>query len=67
MRLVVGEQLMESPVFEKGYPCYDAVNRKDPTVNELRKILSSHGLEFHVKKVKNGNIAKVNVLVREDE
>lgn len=51
------------PVFEKGYPCFDAVNRKDPTITELRKILSSHGLEFHINKVTDGNIASINVLV----
>ena len=39
---------------------------KDPTINELRKILVDNGLEFFIKKEKNG-IVKVHFIVREEE
>ena len=39
---------------------------KDPTINELRKIFIENGLEFFIKKEKNG-IVKVHFIVREEE
>ena len=39
---------------------------KDPTINELRKIFINNGLEFYIKKQKDG-IVKVHFLVREEE
>lgn len=39
------EQAMSSPVFEKGYPSYDAVNRKEPEYDtELEKRAREAGL-----------------------
>jgi hypothetical protein len=38
----------------------------DPTINELRRIFVNAGLEFYIKKQKNG-IVKVHFIVREEE
>ena len=42
------------------------MDKADPTINELRKIFIKNGLEFFIKKEKNG-IAKVHFIVREEE
>lgn len=39
---------------------------KDPTINELRKIFIKNGLEFFIKKEKNG-IVKVHFIVRDED
>lgn len=45
------EDAKSSPVFEKGYPSYEAVNRKEePTVNEMLKTVLDR-LEKLEKKV----------------
>lgn len=36
------------------------------TINELRKLLNAHGVEYIIKKQK-GCIAKINVLVDDEE
>ena len=41
------------------------MDKKDPTVNELRKIFIENELEFYIKKEKNG-IIKVHFLVSEE-
>ena len=41
------------------------MDKKDPTVNELRKIFIENELEFYIKKQKNG-IIKVHFLVSEE-
>ena len=38
------EQAFEAPVFEKGYPSYEAVNRKDENPEELAQRLREKGL-----------------------
>ena len=39
------EQAFEAPVFEKGYPSYDAVNRKEPEYDvDLEKRAREAGL-----------------------
>ena len=38
----------------------------DPTINELRKIFINNGLEFYIKKQKDG-VIKVHFIVREEE
>ena len=38
----------------------------DPTLNELRKIFINNGLEFYIKKQKDG-VVKVHFIVREEE
>jgi hypothetical protein len=42
------------------------LKNSDPTINELRRIFVNAGLEFYVKKQKNG-IVKVHFIVREEE
>jgi hypothetical protein len=42
------------------------MDKADPTINELRKILIDNGLEFFIKKEKNG-IVKVHFIVREEK
>jgi hypothetical protein len=42
------------------------VRDTDPTINELRRIFIDAGLEFYIKKEKNG-IVKVHFIVREEE
>jgi hypothetical protein len=42
------------------------VRDTDPTINELRKIFIDAGLEFYIKKEKNG-VVKVHFIVREEE
>ena len=42
------------------------VRDTDPTINELRKIFIENGLEFYIKKQKNG-IVKIHFIVREEE
>jgi hypothetical protein len=41
------------------------MDKKDPTINELRKIFIENELEFYIKKEKNG-IIKVHFLVSEE-
>ena len=38
----------------------------DPTINDLRRIFIDAGLEFYIKKEKNG-VVKVHFIVREEE
>lgn len=40
--------------------------KPDPTLDELRKIFNQHGLEFYIKKQKDG-VVKVHFIVREEE
>ena len=40
--------------------------KRDPTINELRKIFIDNDLEFYIKKEKNG-IIKVHFLVSEED
>ena len=42
------------------------VRDTDPTINELREIFIENGLEFYIKKQKNG-IVKVHFIVRKEE
>ena len=42
------------------------LKKTDPTINELRKIFIENGLEFFIKKEKNG-IVKVHFIVREED
>jgi len=42
------------------------MEKKDPTIDELRKIFIKNGLEFFVKKEKQG-IVKVHFIVREED
>ena len=42
------------------------VRDTDPTINELRRIFIDAGLEFYIKKQKNG-IVKIHFIVREEE
>ncbi len=42
------------------------MEKKDPTIDELRKIFIKNGLEFFIKKEKQG-IVKVHFIVRKDE
>jgi hypothetical protein len=41
------------------------MDKKDPTINELRKIFIENELEFYIKKEKKG-VIKVHFLVREE-
>ena len=41
------------------------MDKKDPTVNELRRIFIENKLEFYIKKQKSG-IIKVHFLVSEE-
>ena len=41
------------------------VRDNDPTIDELRKIFIENGLEFYIKKQKDG-VIKVHFIVRED-
>jgi len=42
------------------------MDKADPTINELRRIFVNAGLEFYIKKQKNG-IVKVHFIVREED
>jgi len=42
------------------------MEKKDPTIDELRKIFIKNGLEFFIKKEKQG-IVKVHFIVRKEE
>jgi len=42
------------------------MDKADPTINELRKIFIENGLEFFIKKEKNG-IVKVHFIVRKED
>jgi len=42
------------------------MDKADPTINELRRIFVNAGLEFYIKKHKNG-IVKVHFIVREED
>jgi hypothetical protein len=59
--------MIDSPVFEKGYPSYNAVNgiKSTPTLSELKRIFNANGIEYHIKKQKD-NIVKVHIIVTED-
>jgi hypothetical protein len=39
--------------------------KKDPTINELRKVFRDAGLEYYIKKQK-GSIVKVHFVVKEE-
>lgn len=38
----------------------------DPTIDELKKIFTDHGLDFYIKKTK-GPIAKVHIAIKPKE
>ena len=42
------------------------MDKQDPTITDLRKIFIENGLEFFIKKEKNG-IVKVHFIVREED
>lgn len=59
--------MSNEPVFEKGYPSYNAVNgiENSPTLSELKTIFNRYGIEYYIKKQKD-NIIKVHIMVAED-
>ena len=57
-----------SPVFEKGYPSYEAVNRKpdeEITLTQLKQVFVNNGLEFFIAS-QTDNVVKVNFMVKSE-
>jgi hypothetical protein len=56
------------PVFEKGYPSFEAVNRKpdeEITLEQLKQIFVSNGLDFFIAS-QTGKVVKVNFMVKSE-